>query len=63
MESIAILIGFFIFFFPMVHVLISDRSHGGAKLGWFLATFFFSWVAWVVFLIFTQDAADSARAA
>ena len=53
------LFAFFIFLWPLVHVLKSDRSHGGAKFGWFLATFIFSWLAYIVFLIVTQSAADN----
>ena len=48
----------FVVLWPLLHVLISDRSHGGAKFGWFLATFFFSWLAYIVFLIITQKAKD-----
>lgn len=48
--------------FPLLHVLFSRRSHGGATLGWFIAVLLFSWVAWVVFLIVTQPEADSYRA-
>tara|TARA_Y100001933_G_C18884305_1_gene515454 strand:+ start:376 stop:603 length:228 start_codon:yes stop_codon:yes gene_type:complete len=58
---IALVVGlfaFFIFLWPLVHVLKSDRSHGGAKFGWFLATLFFSWLAYIVFLIVTQSTAD-----
>lgn len=52
------LVGFFIFLWPLVHVLKSDRSHGGAKFGWFLATLLFSWLAYIVFLIVTQSTVD-----
>jgi hypothetical protein len=35
-------------------VIFSRRSEGGAKFGWFLITFFFSWLGFAVFLIATQ---------
>ena len=52
------LFAFFILLWPLVHVIKSDRSHGGARVGWFLATLLFSWLAYIVFLIVTQSAAD-----
>ena len=48
-----------LFLIPVVHVLVSSRSHGGAKFGWFLATVFFSWLAYIVFLIVTQGRKDA----
>ena len=45
-------------FFPCIHVLVSNRSHGGAKFGWFLAVLFTSLVGYAVFLIVTQSAKD-----
>jgi len=45
-------------FAPIIHVLASSRSHGGAKFGWFLGVLFFSWLAYIVFLIITQKTAD-----
>lgn len=44
---------------PIIHVLVSSRSHGGAKFGWFLAVFIFSWLGYIVFLIVTQSAKDA----
>lgn len=44
---------------PMIHVLVSSRSRGGAKFSWFLAVFIFSWLGYIVFLIATQSAKDS----
>jgi len=38
----------------LFYVLVSDRSSGGAKFGWFLITFFFHWLGFAVFLIVTQ---------
>jgi hypothetical protein len=46
---------------PIIWVLTSDRSHGGAKFGWFLVTFFFSWLGLAVFLIVTQTPANWPR--
>ena len=45
--------------FPLIHVLASKRSHGGAKFGWFIAVFCFSWLAYIVFLIATQPQKDA----
>lgn len=53
---------FALFILPMVHVLISRRSHGGAKAGWFLAVFFFSIIAYIPFLIVTQGRLDEIKA-
>lgn len=49
-------------FFPMIHVLVSSRSHGGAKFGWFLAVFIFSWLGYIVFLIVTQSVKNAQAA-
>ena len=49
----------FLILFPLIHVLASSRSHGGAKFGWFAAVFLFSWLAYIVFLIVTQPAKDA----
>lgn len=46
-------------FIPIIHVLASSRSHGGAKFGWFVAVFLFSWLAYIVFLIVTQPQKDA----
>jgi len=46
------------FVFPLIHVAISRRSSGNARLGWFLAVVFFSWIGWVVFLICTHSKKD-----
>jgi uncharacterized membrane protein len=35
-------------------VLLSSRSRGGAKFGWFMVVLFFSWLGLAVFLIVTQ---------
>ena len=43
---------------PIIHILLSKRSHGGAKFGWFLAAFVFPFIAYIVFLIVTQKMAD-----
>jgi len=54
-----IIVTIFIIVFPLIHVLASKRSHGGAKFGWFMAVFFFSWLAYIVFLIATQPQKDA----
>lgn len=60
-EGLGLLIGLtvlLIYLTPIVWVLASGRSHGGAKFGWFLVTLFFSWLGLAVFLIFTQASRD-----
>lgn len=39
---------------PFIWVLLSGRSRGGAKFGWFLVVFSFSWLGLAAFLIVTQ---------
>ena len=39
---------------PVLWVLLSSRSHGGAKFGWFIVVLIFSWLGLAVFLIITQ---------
>jgi hypothetical protein len=56
--SIALLIIFIIYLLPIIWVLVSGRSHGGAKFGWFLVTVFFSWLGFAAFLIITQASKD-----
>jgi len=41
---------------PVILVLVSHRSSETAIFGWFVATLFFSWFAYVVFLAKTQKA-------
>jgi hypothetical protein len=53
-ENLPFIIVGFIYFAPPIWVLLSGRSHGGAKLGWFLLTLFFSWLGLAIFLIVTQ---------
>src|SRR5690625_7692466 len=57
MESLSIwhLLIIFLMVWPALHVVISDRSHGGAKFAWFVVAAFFSWLAYLVFLIVTQQ--------
>lgn len=50
----ALLIIAFIYLTPIIWVLLSRRSHGGAKFGWFMVILFFSWLGLAVFLIVTQ---------
>jgi hypothetical protein len=51
---LVLLIVAFVYLTPVLWVLLSSRSHGGAKLGWFLVVLFFSWLGLAVFLIVTQ---------
>jgi hypothetical protein len=53
-EAIPFVILFVVFLVPIIWVLLSSRSHGGAKLGWSIVAQFFSWVGLAVFLIVTQ---------
>lgn len=39
---------------PLVHVIISSRSRGGAKFGWSMAVVFFPLVGYIIYLIVTQ---------
>lgn len=41
---------------PLIHVIISSRSHGGAKFGWSLAVVFFPLLGYIIYLIVTQPA-------
>lgn len=51
---IVLIIIFIIYLVPMIWVLVSGRSRGGAKFGWFILILFFSWLGLAAFLIFTQ---------
>lgn len=42
------------YLWPLLHVLVSPRSAGGAKFGWIVLMFLFSWLAYPIFLITTQ---------
>ena len=53
-EIVPFVIFFLIIGIPVIWVLLSSRSHGGAKFGWFIVTLFFSWIGLAVFLIATQ---------
>jgi hypothetical protein len=59
--SVALLLVFIVCLLPIIWVLVSGRSHGGAKFGWFLVTVFFSWIGLAAFLITTQDSKDRRR--
>lgn len=52
-----------VYLVPMVWVLASGRSHGGAKFGWFLVAIVFSWIGLAAFLILTQSQKNQARVA
>jgi hypothetical protein len=41
---------------PLVHVVVSSRSYGGAKFGWSLAVLFFPLLGYIIYLIVTQPA-------
>jgi len=55
---IPLILFFPLYLLPIIWVLVSGRSHGGAKFGWFLVTFFFSWIGLAAFLIITQTSKD-----
>jgi hypothetical protein len=61
---IILIAGFFLIVFltPILWVLLSSRSHGGAKFGWFLIVLCFSWIGLAVFLIATQVPRDQPNA-
>lgn len=54
MQILILLIIFIVAVVPPILVLSSNRSLGGAKFGWFVGTLFFSWLAYIVFLIATR---------
>ncbi|MFK8081811.1 MAG: hypothetical protein AB8B97_16110 [Granulosicoccus sp.] len=43
---------------PLVLVLLSKRTHGVAKVVWFIATILFSWLAYVALLVSTRNRSD-----
>ena len=51
-----LLVAILFYFTPILWVLFSSRSTGGAKFGWFLITIVFSWLGFAAFLILTQTA-------
>lgn len=53
------IIGFY--FWAIVHVLTSERSHGGAKFGWFVGVLLVPLITYPVFLIVTQKVIDQKR--
>jgi hypothetical protein len=55
---IAAVIILFIYLGPVIWVLLSGRSRGGAKFGWFIVTLLFSWIGLAVFLIATQGTSN-----
>ncbi|MFM6993010.1 MAG: hypothetical protein ACKOWD_17430 [Rhodoferax sp.] len=52
--GLSLVIIFTVYVLPIIWVLASGRSHGGAKFGWFIVVVFFSWLGFAVFLTFTQ---------
>lgn len=53
---------FILLLIPLLHVIASPRSQGGAKFGWVMLMFFFSWLAYPFFLIITQKEIDKNKA-
>ena len=45
----------FVYLTPLLWVLLSSRSRGAAKFGWFLVVVFFSWLGLAVFLIVSRS--------
>lgn len=58
---IAAAIILFIYLTPVIWVLLSGRSRGGSKFGWFIVTVLFSWLGLAVFLIVTQATRNRPR--
>ena len=58
---IAPVIILFIYLTPVIWVLLSGRSRGGSKFGWFIVTVLFSWLGLAVFLIVTQATSNRPR--
>lgn len=54
----ALIVILFFYLLPILWVLFSGRSHGGAKFGWFIVAAVFSWIGLAVFLILTQASND-----
>jgi hypothetical protein len=55
---LAVLLVLLVYLTPIIWVLVSGRSRGGAKFGWFLVTLVFSWLGLAAFLIITQASKD-----
>ena len=60
-EIFPFVVAFFIYVLPLLWVLVSGRSRGGAKLGWFIVVLIFSWLGFAVFLIATQAPREKPR--
>lgn len=43
-----------LYIWPMIHVIISPRSTGSARVGWFILMLLFSLPAYAVYLVVTQ---------
>jgi len=39
---------------PILHVVFSSRTSGGAKLGWFILVCAFHLIGWAISMIFTS---------
>ena len=56
MSIVLILLAIALFYMgPFLWVLLSGRSHGGAKFGWLIVVICFSWLGLAAFLILTQS--------
>lgn len=59
MGGISIWHVFLIVVLPLIHVIRSRRSQGGAKIGWSLAVIFFPLLGYIIYLIVTQPAKNA----
>lgn len=41
----------FVWFLPILFILVSDRTDGKEKFAWILAVIFITWFAWVFYLL------------
>ena len=60
---ILLVLGLVLLFYlmPILWVLFSGRSHGGAKFGWFIVVICFSWIGLAAFLILTQSTKNASQ--
>ena len=54
--ALSIILGvvFVSYVLPLLWVLVSNRTQGGTKFGWFIVVLLFSWLGLAVFLIITK---------
>ena len=57
---VVVVVGLVVVFYlaPLLWVLASGRSRGGAKFGWFIITLWFSWLGLAAFLVLTKPPKD-----